>query len=81
MEEDVWQVVQGVCTTPGAEGIAVYGVRVQCRDGYVWAWPDVDTDRAVVSRLAERLQTAQPERCHYAAMVTDFIEEVAGTVG
>lgn len=78
MKEDEWALVQSVCTTPGAEGIPVYGVQVRCRDGSDWTWPDVDIDRAVVSRLVARLQAAQPERCHYAEMVTDYIEEVAG---
>lgn len=77
---DIWELMNGVCTTPGAEGTPVYGVRVRCRDGSVWSWSDVDTDPAVVRRLVERLQAAQPERCHYAELVTDYIEEVAGAI-
>lgn len=76
---DCWELIESVCATPGAEGILVYGVAVKRPDGTGWVWPDVDLDRAVVSRLVERLQTAQPEHCHYAEMVTDFIEEVAGS--
>ncbi len=79
MTEEEWRLVRGVCATPGAEGVPVYGVAVCRRDGGTWCWPDVDTDRAVVSRLVERLQTAQPEPCHYAEMVLDYIHEVAGT--
>ena len=78
MEVDNWELIDGVCATPGAEEIPVYGVAVRCRDGSEWTWPDVDTDRAVVSRLVARLQAAQPERCHYTEMVVDYIEEVAG---
>ena len=70
--------IQGVCVTPGAEGLSVYGVRVRCQDGGTWCWSDVDIDPAVVRRLVERLQAAQPERCHYADMVADYIQEVAG---
>lgn len=80
MEEERWECISGVCETPGAEGIPVYGVRVCRGDGSVWEWPDVDNDRAVVCRLAERLQSAQPEACHYAEMVTDYIQEIAGAV-
>lgn len=72
MKRKNWRVVCSVCSTDGAEGIPVYGVR--CRD---WAWPDVDTDRAVAQRLADRLNAAQPEPCHYADMVLDFIAECA----
>ena len=78
LEEEQWSVVQGVCATPGAEGVLVYGVQVRCRDGSTWCWPDVDVERAVVDRLARRLQAAQPERCHYEELVLDFIQEVAG---
>ncbi len=78
VKEDEWALVQGVCATQGAEGVPVYGVAVRCRDGSEWTWPDVDTDRAVVSCLVARLQAAQPERCHYTEMVVDYIEEVAG---
>jgi len=80
VEEEQWELIQSTCTTPGAEGLPVYGVRVRCRDGRVWTWSDVDVDAAVVRRLVARLQRAQPERCHYAELVTDYIEEVAGTV-
>ena len=81
MNEDEWELVQGVCATPGAEGVPVYGVRVRCRDGSAWVWSDVDVDPAVVRRLVARLQAAQPERCHYADLVADYIEETAGGVG
>lgn len=77
LEEDQWECVSGVCETPGAEGIAVYGVRVICPDDSTWTWPDVDVDRAVVNRLVATLQRAQPERCHYADMVLDFIQKQA----
>lgn len=72
-----WEQIQGVCGTPGAEGVTVYGVRVRYADGEVWEWPDVDVDPAVTSRLVARLQAAQPARCHAADMVMDFIEEQA----
>ena len=77
-EEQQWQLTRGVCGTPGAEGIPTYGVRVRCPDGRVWAWPDVDVDPAVADRLVARLQEIQPEPCHFAELVLDFIEEQAG---
>ena len=72
MNRKIWTVTCGLCRTDGAEGTPVYGVR--CRD---WAWPDVDTDLAVVQRLADRLNRLQPEPCHYADMVLDYIQERA----
>lgn len=80
MKQQEWEIIESVCTTPGAEGVPVYGVVVHDGDGYRWTWPDVDVDRAVVSRLVMRLQSLQPERCHFEAMVLDYIHEVAGTV-
>lgn len=80
MNEDKWELVPSVCATPGAEGVPVYGVRVRCRDGGEWVWPDVDVDPAVVHRLVARLQAAKPERCHYADLVADYIEEIAGAL-
>ena len=77
MNLDLWECIPGRCITPGAEGVPTYGVRVQCRDGSVWEWPDVDVDRAVVCQLVERLQVAQPERCHYEDLVLDFIQRQA----
>lgn len=78
MERQEWVITEGLCGTPGAEGIPTYGVAVRHGDGTVWAWPDVDVDRAVVCRLAARLQAAQPARCHYEELVLDYLEEVAG---
>lgn len=72
MKREKWTIVYSACSTDGAEGMPVYGV--QCSD---WSWPDVDTDRAVAQRLADRLNTLQPEPCHYADMVLDFIAECA----
>ncbi len=77
MELDQWECVPGVCETPGAEGLAVFGVRVTHPDGSVWTWPDVDVDRAAVCRLAAMLQETQPERCHYQELVLDFIQRQA----
>lgn len=77
MKEELWECVSGICQTPGAEGLPVFGVRVCRRDGSTWAWPDVDVERAAVERLAALLQAAQPERCHYEEMVLDFIEGLA----
>ncbi|MBR5524265.1 MAG: hypothetical protein IKU51_03245 [Clostridia bacterium] len=76
-KEKWWVVFDGVCTTPGAEGVPVYGVA--CFDDG-WCWPDVDTDRAVAERLVQRLNRTQPEPCHYADMVLDFIEQEAGRI-
>ena len=80
MKQQEWEIIENVCTTPGAEGVPVYGVLVRYDDGRLWMWPDVDVDRAVVSRLVTRLQSLQPERCHFEEMVLDYIHEVAGTV-
>ena len=74
-EENQWIVIEGVCVTPGAEGVSVFGV---AHRGCGWCWSDVDTDRAAAERLAERLNRAQPELCHFAEMVMDFVEEEAG---
>ena len=75
-----WSVIESECQTAGAEGYPVYGVAVRLSDGGTWSWADVDTDRRVAQRLAERLQCAQPEPCHFRDLVLDFIEEMAGKV-
>ena len=72
-EEQRWRVVTGICATPGGEGRTVYGVAVTCGDGTSWHWWDVADNRAAAEQLAEHLQQAQPERCHWADLVTDFI--------
>lgn len=77
MKQEKWTVIRSACVTQGAEGIPTYGVRCDAPDG-VWTWPDVDTDPAVAGVLAARLNEVQPESCHYAEMVLDFIEERAG---
>ena len=73
-------VIEGVCATPGAEGVPTFGVEVALPTGEVWRWEDVDVDPAVAACLADRLQRAQPEACHFRDMVLDFIEEMAGKV-
>lgn len=77
MNDEQWEMTEGTCDTDGAEGIPTYGVTVHHTDGSVWSWPDVDTDPAVVQTLLMRLRQVRPERCHYADVVLDFIEEVA----
>lgn len=72
-EKQQWHVVVGRCATPGGEDRIVYGVAVTCADGTVWHWWDVADHRAAAEQLAERLQQAQPERCHWAEIVVDFI--------
>lgn len=72
-----WSVVEGVCGTPGAEGIPTYGVQALLPDGTCWVWEDVDLDRRLVERLANRLQRIQPSVCHFSELVTDYIEEIA----
>ena len=72
MDEKYWRVICRVCGTHGAEDIPTYGVR--CGD---WEWADVDTDFVAVQCLADRLNAVQPEPCHYADMVLDFIAERA----
>ena len=75
-----WRMTEGWCVTPGAEGYPAYGVAVTLPDGGVWEWVDVDTDPAAVEELVSRLQSTQPEACHFRDMVLDFIEEMAGKV-
>ena len=77
MTDANWIVVRGFCGTPGAEDQPTYGV--QCAyNGGVWTWSDVDTDPVAAQMLADRLNAARPEPCHFADMVLDFIEERAG---
>ena len=71
--EEQWVIIGGWCATEGAEDQPTYGVRCG-----TWEWADVDTDPAVVRRFVDRLNALQPEPCHYADMVLDFIEECAG---
>ncbi len=79
-EEQRWELTAGVCETPGAERVLVYGVRC-CREGAVcWIWSDVDVDRERVIQLIDRLNRAQPEPCHYGDIVRDFIEQEAANV-
>lgn len=75
-----WRVTEGTCETDGAEGYPTYGVAATLPDGGWWAWADVDTDRAIASVLAWRLQAAQPDPHHFRELVLDFIEEMAGKV-
>ena len=76
MASQEWSIISGVCTTPGAEGIPTYGVRVTYAEG-TWEWVDVDIDPMLVRRLVERCNRVQPEPCHFADVVLDFIEEHA----
>ena len=70
-----WRVIRGVCSTQGAEGAQVYGVRAENADGIAWEWADVSASLQVVTVLAERLNEEQPEPCHFAEIVADYIEE------
>ena len=74
--EEKWSVIDDFCITQGAEHRPTYGVRCSYAGG-VWTWPDVDVDAAVVQVLVDRLNAVQPEPCHFAEMVLDFIEECA----
>lgn len=76
MEEQKWIRTCGLCGTQGAEDVPTYGVRVEYPGG-LWAWVDVHTDPAVVQRLVDRLNAVQPEPCHFADVVLDYIEECA----
>lgn len=76
MEQWEWTVIRGVCITPGADGVATYGVQGTCAHG-VWQWPDVDLDYGVAAALAQRLNALQPAPCHFTDMVLDYIEERA----
>ena len=70
-----WVLIDGICSTQGAEETPVYGVRAESADGGVWEWADVDVSPQAVAVLVKRLNEAQPEPCHYAEMIADFIEE------
>lgn len=75
-----WRVIPGICRTAGAEGYPVYGVAATLADGTEWIWEDVDTDRSVAEALCRRLQTIQPEECHFEDLIEDYIEEMAAKV-
>lgn len=72
MVEQRWQVIVGACQTHGGEGIRVYGVAVKCGDGTRRAWTDVADSYEAAQRLAQRLQQAQAEPCHWDEIVEDY---------
>lgn len=73
-QEERWECISSQCTTDGAVGVTVYGVRLCSPDG-VWEWRDVSVSQAVAQRLIARLQRERPERCHLEDVVRDFIVE------
>lgn len=79
-EEQQWEVFAEQIDTPDEQRVWVYGVQCWRQGTIAWRWSDVDTDKGRVARLAERLNREQPEPCHYADMVLDFIEEEAAKV-
>ena len=79
-EKQQWEVVLKQINISDTQSVWAYGVQCIGRGTIRWCWPDVDTDRERVLRLAERLNREQPEPCHYADMVLDFIEEEAAKV-
>lgn len=74
MELQKWICTQSLCSTQGAEAVATYGVRVE-HPGGLWEWADVHVDSAAVQRLVDRLNRMQPEPCHFADIVQDYIAE------
>ena len=72
-----WSVIEGVCTTHGAEGLPTYGLRGVKGGGEVWEWTDVDVCCDRVEQLVCRMQQAQPSPCHWEDIVRDFVEEQA----
>ena len=75
MQQDQrWECISSRCTADGAAGETVYGVRLVTADG-MWEWADVSASAAQVECLLERLRREQPEMCHLADIVRDFIVE------
>ncbi len=76
--EQRWERIAGVCETPGGEGAPVWGVQVRWGEMVPWVYPDVSTQATEAQELAERLQRAQPEPCHWQDIVEEYIHEIAG---
>ena len=71
-----YELIEGSCLTPGAEGHRTYGVRANGPQGE-WLWPDVADSAQAVEMLLSRLRREQPERCHLPDIIEDFIGELA----
>ena len=77
VEEEIgYELIEGRCLTPGAEGHRVYGVRASSPQGEA-EWPDVADSAQAVELLLARLRREQPERCHLPDIIEDFIGELA----
>lgn len=71
-----YELIEGRCLTPGAEGHRTYGVRASGPQGEE-IWPDVADSAQAVEILLGRLRCEQPERCHLPEIIEDFIGELA----
>ena len=71
-----YELIEGRCVTPGAEGHRTYGVRASGPQGEEF-WPDVADSAQAVKILLGRLRREQPERCHLPDIIEDYIGELA----
>ena len=71
-----YELIEGRCVTPGAEGHRTYGVRASGPQGEEF-WPDVADSVQAVKILLGRLRREQPERCHLPDIIVDYIGELA----
>mgnify|MGYP007029434148 FL=1 len=78
-EKISYELIEGRCVTPGAEGQRTYGVRVNGPHG--GEWPDVADDARAVELLLTRLRRERPERCHLPDIIEDYIGELADGAG
>ena len=71
-----YELIEGRCVTPGAEGQRTYGVRANGPQGEE-IWPDVADSAQAVEILLTRLRRERPERCHLPDIIEDYIGELA----
>ena len=71
-----WEITRNICRADGAGQHVAYGLLVRQEERTVWSFPDIDSNRLTVERLAHRLQAACPEPCHWQEIVEDYIAEL-----
>lgn len=73
----VYTVFRSRCSTPGTDGVTVYGLRITIGNNFI-EFADIDPCADRVQALADRLAELDVEPCHYADIVQDYIQELAG---
>lgn len=68
------KVIEGVCTTEGAEGEPVYGVKITLKDNVVYECCDISAEKSVAERFADMINTNDVQSCHIDDLVIDFVE-------